>query len=211
MKKPDLSGAYALDGPEACLRLYADWAETYDADFAADMDYRLPAEVAAAFLRASPPQGPVLDVGAGTGLLAMALRGLGHDAEIDGIDISTEMLEIASKKGIYRDLSIADITRPIDTRRRYAGIVSSGTFTHGHVGAEGVMTLLDLAQPGAVVAFSVNAAVWVDKGFEALLETLAPRIRETTITEVAIYGDAARARDPEHAADVARILSFRLP
>ncbi|GAB4260708.1 MAG: hypothetical protein Kow0013_04490 [Pararhodobacter sp.] len=211
MEKPDLSGAYALNGPEECRRLYADWADSYDADFAAGMDYRLPAEVAAAFLRSGPAGGAVLDVGAGTGLLGAALRALGHEGPIDGLDISTHMLEKAARKRIYRNLFVADVTQRIECATRYAGIVSSGTFTHGHVGPEALGPLLELAAAGAVVALSVNAAVWEDKGFDAALEALVPRLTDVTIDEVAIYGEAARLRDPAHAADRARILRFRLP
>jgi hypothetical protein len=42
------------------------------------MEYRLPAHVAAAFVSAGGT-GPVLDVGAGTGLLAEALRAQGFE------------------------------------------------------------------------------------------------------------------------------------
>ena len=71
-----LKGALGLTGPEACLAYYRDWAASYDQSFAIEMQYRLPAHVAAAFLGARG-QGPVLDVGAGTGLLAEALRQTG--------------------------------------------------------------------------------------------------------------------------------------
>ena len=129
-----LAGAYALDGQDACLRLYADWAQSYDAGFAAAMEYRLPAHVAAAFLAAGPPAGPVLDVGAGTGLCAAALRAQGFAGPIDGVDLSQEMLDVAAAKGVYRALYRADVTRPLNLPEAYAGVVSAGTFTSGHVG-----------------------------------------------------------------------------
>ena len=208
MEKPDLSGAYALTGPESVRQLYADWAETYDEDFAQGMDYRLPAEVAAAFLRAGPPAGPILDVGAGTGLLAAALRGLGHAGPIDGIDLSQEMLAQARRKGVYRDLTIADVTRPLPMDG-YAGITSSGTFTHGHVGPEALEPMLGALIPGAVVALSINQQVWDRLGFGPAFATLGNRIRDLDQHEVAIYGQAARDRDPSHAGDTALIVTFR--
>ena len=205
MEKPDLSGAYALNGAEDCRRLYAGWADSYDADFAAGMDYRLPAETAAAFLRLAP-QGPVLDVGAGTGLLAAALRGLGFAGDIDALDLSAEMLVRAGAKGLYRHLVAADVTRPLP-RGGYGGIVSSGTFTHGHVGPEALTPLLAAANPGATFALSVNAGVWDDLGFAAALAALP--VVGLDRTEVAIYGEAAQAKDPAHAADRALIVTFR--
>jgi len=206
--KPDLSNAYALKGPDDVLRLYAGWAGSYDADWASSMDYRLPAEVAAALLRMGRPKGAVLDVGAGTGLMAAALRGLGFEGEIDAVDLSTEMLAVARQKGLYRALIEADITRPLPVATRYAALASSGTFTHGHVGPEALAPLLDAARPGAPVVLSVNAGVWDASGFAAALDALGPRIHALQVDEVAIYGDGARQADPAHAGDRALIVRF---
>ena len=207
MKTPGLTDAYALNGPEDIARLYAGWADSYDTGFAAGMAYRLPAEVASAFLRAGPPEGAVLDAGAGTGLLAAALRGLGFAGALDGIDLSEAMLERARAKGLYRALHRVDLTRPLPPLGPYAGIVSSGTFTHGHVGPDALPGLLALAAPGALVALSVNAGVWEALRFPAALDALP--IRDLDLTEVAIYGQAAALADPAHAADRALIVTFR--
>lgn len=53
MTNPDLSGALTLTSPEACLALYRAWADSYDTGFSKDMEYLLPAHVAAAFLSAA--------------------------------------------------------------------------------------------------------------------------------------------------------------
>lgn len=207
MTPPGLTDAYALNGPEDCRALYAGWAGEYDAGFAASMDYRLPAEVAAAFLRAGPPAGPVLDAGAGTGLLAAALRGLGHGGAIDALDLSTAMLEKARAKALYRALVAADLTRPLPAIGPYAGIVSSGTFTHGHVGPSALGNLLTLGAPGALVALSVNAGIWDAQDWPGALASLP--IRALDLGDVAIYGQAASALDPAHAGDRARVVTFR--
>ena len=93
MPKPDLEGAYALHSLEDTLKLYADWAETYDTDFAADMDFAAPQEAAEAFKLAGGG-GPVLAFGCGTGLLGEPLSTLGI-GPIDGADLSKEMLTVA--------------------------------------------------------------------------------------------------------------------
>jgi SAM-dependent methyltransferase len=151
----------------------------------------------------------VLDVGAGTGLLAGALRTQGFAGQIDGVDLSPEMLEVAGAKGLYRHLMRADVTRPLPLEGGYAGVVSSGTFTHGHVGPEAFGPLLDVAVPGALFAFSVNAGVWETLGFGRAFEAMGGRITGMSRTEVAIYGPAAAARDPDHAAQTAQIVLFR--
>jgi len=208
MMNPDLTGAYALSSPEDCLRLYADWADSYDAGFAAGMEYLLPAQVAAAWMEGGGA-GPVLDIGAGTGLLAAALRGLGFDGAIDAVDLSAEMLERARTKGLYRRLYRADITRPLPLEPGYRGLVSSGTFTHGHVGPEALPPLLAVAAPGALFALSVNAGVWDTLGFAPAIKALGDAIAGLDLREVAIYGAAARAHDPAHADDRALIVRFR--
>lgn len=213
MEKPDLSGAYALNGPDDCRRLYADWAGSYDADFAATMAYRLPCKVAAIYARertAAMAEGDILDVGAGTGLLAAALRGLGIGATIDAVDLSTAMLAQAGRKGLYRALIEADVTCPLPIATRYAGIVSSGTFTHGHVGPEALDRLLGVARPGALMVLSVNRAIWDAKGFDAAFAALSGRITDLAMDPVAIYGADARTADPAHAEDTALIVRFRV-
>jgi SAM-dependent methyltransferase len=205
-----LKGALGLAGPEACLAYYRDWAANYDSGFAVEMQYLLPAHVAAAFM-GTGAGGPVLDVGAGTGLLAEALRGMGFRAEIDAADFSAEMLDRAAEKHIYAGLHRVDITRPIDLPRRYAGIVSSGTFTAGHVGPEALPHLLAVAAPQARFALSINRRVWQANGFDRALDDLARqgRITNLQLIEVEVYGAAAAAIDADHAADRALVALFR--
>lgn len=203
----ELGTAFSIRSPEDCLRVYRDWAASYDAGFAAGMDYLLPAHVAGAFLAAGG-RGPVLDVGAGTGLLADALRAQGFAGAVDAIDLSPEMLAQAEAKGIYRALHRGDITRPLPLSG-YGGIVSSGTFTRGHVGPEALPHLLAAALPGAQFALSINAAVYAAKGFDRALAGLADAITALQLLEVEVYGEGARRIDPDHAADRALIALFR--
>ena len=169
------------------------------------MAYRLPSLVSGAFVAAGG-LGPLLDVGAGTGLLGVALAAAGV-GPVDGIDISPDMLGLARAKGCYRHLVEADLTAALPPLPApYRGITSSGAFTHGHLGPEVLPPLLDLCAPGATVAFSVNSGVWTARGFDAALQALAPRIAALTVAVEPIY-DAA---DEAHAADTARIVSFRL-
>jgi SAM-dependent methyltransferase len=205
-----LKGALGLTGPEACLAYYRDWAASYDGGFATDMQYLLPAHVAAAFL-GTGAVGPVLDVGAGTGLLAERLREMGFAGEIDAADFSPEMLARAAEKRLYAGLFRADITQPLTLPRRYAGIVSSGTFTAGHVGPEALFNLLAIALPQAHFALSINRRVWAAAAFDTALDRLAQdhQITDLHLIEVQVYGQAAAALDADHAQDRALIALFR--
>lgn len=203
--KPDksLDGAYALGGTDDTRALYADWATTYDADFATEMDFLVPYEVARAFAE-TDAQGPVLDFGAGTGLVGkhLAAHGVGP---IDAVDLSPEMLDVARTKGVYRNLIAQDIlTTPIPGG--YHGVVSSGTFTLGHVGPEGIAALLDHAAPGAQFALSINVQHFHAAGFAQTFDQLGPRIADLTLPEVRFYGPGATG---PHKDDTGFIALFR--
>ena len=190
MPKPDLENAYSLKTPEDSRRLYGDWAETYDESFAGAMDYAAPRIVAQAFADAGGT-GPVLDFGCGTGLVGeyLAQAGIGP---IDGLDLSPEMLGVAQRKGVYRDLIEGNILDGLEMPDGiYAGITCSGTFTHGHVGPEAINALLQVAAPGARFAVSINAEHYRAQGFEAKFQELDGRIAGLTLREISLYGEGA--------------------
>ena len=204
-KPPSLASAYALKSPDESRRLYAEWAGDYDQGFAAREDYQLHIRTARAFVAAGG-QGPVLDVGAGTGLCGAVLSDLGV-GPIDATDISPEMLAQAMRKDIYRDAILADLTTGIPAPPdSYSGIVSSGTFTTGHVGPEGLDALLRVARHGAQFALSINAKHFEQAGFRAAFRALEDgRIRGLTLPKVHIYGDLASG---PHKDDTALIALF---
>lgn len=204
-RKDDLDRAYALRTPEDSVRYYRDWAESYDKDFAAGMDYRGPAAVAAAFA-ARGGAGPVLDVGAGTGLVAEALARAGI-GPVDGIDISAEMLAVAAAKGVYRATIRADLTRVLPIENSvYSGVISAGTFTHGHLGPEAFDELLRVAAPGAIFAATIHSGVYESRGFVRHFAALGPRIAAFRAEPFRIYGPGAEGA---HAGDQGWIVSFR--
>ena len=202
---PDLHSAYALKTPDDSRKLYADWAESYDTGFAQETAYELHLHAAHHFAAAGG-EGPVLDVGAGTGLcgLALASHGIGP---IEATDISPEMLKQALQKGVYARAIEADLTQglPIPDAT-YAGIVSSGTFTTGHVGPDALDELLRVACPGALFVISINVAHYHDAGFATALERLGADISDLHLPRRRIYGTQATG---PHKDDMAFIAMFR--
>jgi ubiquinone/menaquinone biosynthesis C-methylase UbiE len=172
MKKITLEDAYAVETPNDSVELYKDWADSYDQDFIAATGY-VAFQRAAKFFMAQDgrPDGPVLDVGCGTGAVGSVLRD-GGVAVVDGIDISQEMLDQAGKKTtrtgepVYSRLIQADLTGTIAIDDNYyAGVISAGTFTHGHLGPECLDEIWRVAAPGAVCSIGVNAAHFDSQGF----------------------------------------------
>lgn len=202
---PDLKAVYAPKTAEEARRFYDDWADGYDAGFATREDYRLHVETAHAFVEAGG-QGPVLDVGAGTGLCGAVLADLGV-GPIDAVDISEAMLAIAMRKDVYRDAIVTDLNQGVPVPHdSYAGIVSSGLFTLGHAGPETIDGLLRVARRGAQFALSINARHFEDAGFGSMFRTLeSHRIRNLALPKRRIYGPRARG---EHKDEVALIALF---
>jgi predicted TPR repeat methyltransferase len=153
--------------------LYRDWADRYDTDTVGRFGYVAPKLTADAFARhCAGRDRPIVDLGCGTGLSGEALAAHRFTV-IDGVDLSREMLDQADAKGIYRRLIQADLADrlPIDDAV-YEGGISVGTFTHGHVGPEGLDEALRILKPGAVFTFTVNEGVWADRHFPGKLEAL---------------------------------------
>lgn len=190
MTKDDLDAAYSLQTPDDNQRHYDDWAGSYDSDFVISHDYRLPERVAAVFADGAPV-GPVLDVGAGTGLVGVALAQAGV-GPVDGTDISEGMLRAAEAKGVYRRLFWGDLTDRLDVADgTYQGVVSAGTFTTGHVGPDALDEVLRIAAPGARLAISINGEHWEAAGFRTKFDALAGQITGLELRPVRYYGDAA--------------------
>ena len=205
-KRPDLGSAYALKTPDDSRKLYADWAKTYDAGFAQDMDYQMPRLVALILAETYGGAGPVLDVGAGTGLVVQSLPTRGA-MEIDALDISPEMLEVAAGKGLYRRCIEGDLTGRLEIADgSYDALVSAGTFTHGHVGPAALDELLRIARPGAQFVLAINSEHFETQGFAAKFEALTDRLTDLEHRRVNIYGAGTVA---DHKDDLAHVAVFR--
>lgn len=204
---PDLDTAYALQTPEDNLRLYGNWAERYDAEFVEGAGYRLPWLVVRGFL-AMGGKGPVLDVGCGTGAVGLALP---KDIALDGLDLSPKMLAVAGEKHRYGQLIEANLKEnlPIPDAA-YQGLLSAGTFTHGHVGAEALPELIRILAPGAIAVISVRDQVWDEMGFEAAFSRAIGdgQISSPDRTSEKIYSGPETAPDG-HADDIGFVTAFR--
>jgi ubiquinone/menaquinone biosynthesis C-methylase UbiE len=205
-KKPSLQNAYDLKSPDDNVELYSAWAETYDNDFIEDMQYKLHFSVAEEFVL-NGGNGLILDVGAGTGALAQALLQRAKFS-IEATDISKEMLKVANSKRIYQRSFLSDLTKkiPVDNSS-YDGVVSSGTFTHGHVGPSAMDELVRVTKAGGLVTISVNEKHWIALDFESKIDRLNKYIRNYTLKKISIYGEQSTH---DHKDDKAIILTIKV-
>ena len=205
-EKKGVKDAYSIKTPEDSINLYRSWASTYDSDFAKQNDYRSPIEIAKYFDKYSNHKDtPILDVGAGTGLVGECLNE--SSREIDAIDISPEMLNIARLKNCYSKIIEADLTkRLLINDNHYGAIVSAGTFTHGHVGPDVLDELLRVTRSGGLFVFTIHYQLYKKAGFDKKILEIEKSITKPNFHEVSVYGNNL---DKDHGSDKVIITVFR--
>ncbi len=196
MSKHDgfLGAVYDATGAADVAALYDKWAETYDAEMA-QAGYRHPS-VCLALLARHLPRGaaPLLDAGAGTGLIGQWLQIIGYPT-VDALDISEGMLEVARRKNCYSAFHVLALggVLPFDNAA-YAGIISAGVFTSGHVGTEGLDELIRICMKDGVIVLTVKGTLW-EEGFAAHIDALVKAgciaLAEVTEPYVSMPGETA--------------------
>jgi predicted TPR repeat methyltransferase len=167
-----LGAVYDAKSSNDVAALYDKWAATYD-DEMAKAGYRHPS-ICLALLSRHLPKGaaPLLDAGAGTGLIGEWLAIMGYPT-VEALDISEGMLAVARRKNCYtafHQLALGGALPFAD--HAYAGVISAGVFTSGHVGVEGLDELVRITRPGGVLVLTVKNTLW-EQGFKAHVSALA--------------------------------------
>lgn len=161
-----LSGVTSEFAPAGFIRdLYDRYAPGFEQHLLDELDYRVPQLLADAITRVAARVGgtaftQALDLGCGTGLAAQALHQ--RPDACDGIDLSPNMLAIASEKGIYRSLIQGDVLaalqRPAELATNYDLVLAGDSFIYfGDVAAVlgGVHAIL---QAEGLFAFSIETS-----------------------------------------------------
>jgi predicted TPR repeat methyltransferase len=191
-----LERVYAATTPAELADAYAAWAATYDRE-TAELGYCLPFLIPGWLARHLPARsGPVLDAGCGTGLTGPCLRALGY-ADIEGLDMSADMLAIAESRGAYGVLKRGILGEPLPwPDDHFAGFVSAGVFTAGHAPASGLRDLVRITRPGGIAAFTVRDVLLESGGFRATFDELIATGRWRSVEESPPYRAFAIA-EPE--------------
>lgn len=151
-----------VNSSESTVENYTKLAEDYEKDFVG-LGYETPlvvVQTALKYLAGEKTSLAILDVACGTGLVAEGLRKEGFEGDIDGIDGSSGMINIAKAKDkLYRDLRVAFIVpnEPMPySDNMYDGIVVSGGFGPGHLMPESLGELVRITKRGGVIVFATR-------------------------------------------------------
>jgi SAM-dependent methyltransferase len=150
-----LRKAYTSRSAEEIREYYDDWAGDYETHMG-NVGYTHPAMVAAMLSRHVPPSDvPILDAGAGTGIMAELLVTMGYP-NVVGIDNSPKLAVAANKKK-YRDLRQMTLGEPLDfADDNFAAVVSAGVFTEGHAPLSGLDELIRVTRAGGHIVFTIS-------------------------------------------------------
>ncbi|GIX24511.1 MAG: hypothetical protein KatS3mg122_1742 [Caldimonas sp.] len=133
--------------------LFDDYAEDFDQHLVEVLHYDVPQRLLAPL--AGQRFGQALDLGCGTGLCAPRLVALA--GAVDAVDLSERMVAKARERGLYRELTQADLVSHLQTtERRYDLVVAADVFIYiGDLAGvfAGVRRVLE---PGGVFAFSAE-------------------------------------------------------
>lgn len=175
-----LGKVYGARTPEEVRRLYADWAESYDAEIG-EAGYATPARVAAALRAAgSDPAQPVLDFGCGTGVSGAALKSAGFEI-LDGLDLTAEMLALAEAKGLYRRLAVIGPEQA--PPGGYATIAAVGVIGPGAAPLAVLDRLVAALPKGGHLGFSFNDHALAEPDYAQAVPALADAGRVRVVCE----------------------------
>ena len=151
---------------------YDEWAKDYDSDLEQIFAWNAPQRAAKILARHVPKDARILDAGAGTGLVGLALSQLGYN-RLTAMDLSLGMLDQSRKKNVYQEFLQMVMGERLDIPNgAFDAIIGVGVFTLGHAPASSLDELVRITSPGGYVAFSLRTDLYEDGGFREMQEPL---------------------------------------
>lgn len=205
-----LAKVYSTGDKQSLEAEYDSWAADYDADLFA-MGYVYPGLMAAlAAKHITDGDAEIIDIGAGTGLMAWFLAPLGFK-NLTALDMSQGMLDVAAKSGLYKAVQRDVLGEPLSHGdKAFDAAISTGTFTAMHAPDDCFEEILRIIKPGGLLLVSLRVDGNVSAGYQAALQALCDKgaialIDKTEETPAFLLPD-----DPEEAKVRGQLFVYRL-
>jgi len=151
---------------------YDEWAKEYDKDLSEVFGWIAPTTASAYLAKYVHPDSAVLDAGAGTGLVGLALTEHGFQ-NIAAMDLSEGMLKEARDKNVYRKLDQMVLGEPLSyATDSFDAVISVGVMTLGHAGPDSFDELLRITKPQGYIVFTIKTDVYLKNGFKEKQEEM---------------------------------------
>jgi predicted TPR repeat methyltransferase len=163
---------YSSKNNHELLERYDQWAKEYDTDVEQKEEYQGPKITADLFTKYVPRASRILDVGAGTGLTGQLLNILGYD-NLVAMDLSKGMLDVARRKGIYRELNQMVLGETLDyATDSFDAAISTGVFTAAHAPANAFDEIVRIVRPEGYIIFTLSDDSYENAGFKEKFDAL---------------------------------------
>ena len=153
--------------------IYKKWASNYDHDVIELAGYVGHLITSSLILsKIKNKKAKILDAGCGTGLVGEILSENNYK-NLEGVDFSQEMLDVAIQKQVYQSLRLVDLTKNLDYEDNlFDAIVCAGTFTCGHVGPEALLEMVRITKKGGYICFTVRKQEWEVSPYKEIIDNL---------------------------------------
>lgn len=119
----------------------------------------------------------IIDFGCGTGMAAEELQKLGFK-NIDGVDYSEGMLEVAREKKCYQNLWQVDLNNPLDFETdEYDAGLCVGAFAHDHITLDAVDEMVRVVKPGSILIITMNERAMANLNFPDKLAAMQSQMK----------------------------------
>ena len=145
---------------------YDEWAKDYDKDLSEVFGWIAPKTASDYLAKYVRPNSNVLDAGAGTGLVGLALAEHGFQ-NLTAMDLSEGMLKEARNKNVYKSFDQMTLGEHLDYETNsFDAVITVGVMTLGHAGPESFDELIRITKPQGYIVFTIRTDVYLENGFK---------------------------------------------
>ena len=145
---------------------YDEWAKDYDKDLSEVFGWIAPKTASDYLAKYVEANSNVLDAGAGTGLVGLALAEHGFQ-NLTAMDLSEGMLKEARNKNVYKSFDQMTLGEHLDYETNsFDAVITVGVMTLGHAGPESFDELVRITKPQGYIVFTIRTDVYLENGFK---------------------------------------------